>query len=301
MDTFKAIVPINDFHRKILRIYAGFMADTGAAPLTVWHSHPYRMMGLFEQPGEDFTRLQVTMTQNERRPEVFNITNMGQEAEEVELEISHLIGDTRIYQVEYIDTREGEVVASALIPLKQQGGIYKTNVPAGMTRQIWLSIDSGSTNPGTYDSRIGIRTKSLYKVIKLEVDVIATHSSNYSDCSMVMWDYVYNKKYGITANNQIAAMEDIKSRPVDTVCCVRSTLPIPKRKDVDRDGNLTAELDFTRWDSFLEMFPGKSYLGYVSCKRLASFAGQKFGTAGFERILSQWAAAWANHNRSIGL
>ncbi len=306
VDVFKAIIPFNNFHKKIFKIYASVLAKSKMAPITIWHSHPYHMLRLFEKPLNELSQLQVKMMQGECRSEVFNITNINKRTKQIEFRIVETEGENfanniRVYQVEYVDTREGEAVASALILLNKKDGVYKTTVSIGMTRQIWLLVDSKDISPGLYHGRIEIFTKSFHKEIEFKIDVVSVSSLDYSDCSLATWDYVYDKRYGITEDNQAEAINDITKRPVDTVCCRRPIVPWPKKEDFDVNGNLVGTLNFAKWDSFVATFPGKNYLAYTACRRSSAFVGKEFGTESFERAISQWASAWALHNHSIGL
>ncbi len=107
-------------------------------------------------------RQRLELMQNERRPEVFNVTNATGKAKWLKFKITGLKGGAnppyiKAYQVEYIDTRQGSILATALVPLQQQGGFYVSLVPAGMTRQIWLSADWPKIKAGDYDGTIELK------------------------------------------------------------------------------------------------------------------------------------------------
>ncbi len=124
------------------------------------------------------------MMSGERRAEVINITNTSGEEMDVECRIEDLPGGqnpeyVKVFQVEYVDTREGLVVASALVPIRKINQTYKTRVPVGMTRQIWLSFEPRKMKAGTYRGRVILTSGNLKKKVELELAVAPIQRSNW--------------------------------------------------------------------------------------------------------------------------
>ncbi|MDP6777589.1 MAG: discoidin domain-containing protein, partial [Candidatus Latescibacteria bacterium] len=137
--SFRAIVPFNNLHAEVFRVYSRLLPPRGESGISLWHTPRYRMLSMFEEPGEAVSELTITMGQNERRAEVLNVTNTSDRAGTLRFGIVGLPGGTnpdyiRPHQVEYVDGREGEVIASALVPLEQRDGSYETAIASGMTR-----------------------------------------------------------------------------------------------------------------------------------------------------------------------
>jgi len=283
------------------------LADGGAAPLTVWHTPPYRLLDTFEKPVGEAGSLRVAMMNNEHRAEAVNVTNTSQVSQRVSLAIDGLPGGmnpgyVRVYQVDCVDTREGLPVASALVELKAEGGRFTAEVPAGMTRQFWLSFEPGNLAPSTHRGEIKLSGEGLAKSVGLELVIAPMRFPDKPDLSMMMCDYIFDKAYNITAANQAAAVKDLLEHYVDVPWCASGTVPFPTAKDFDADGNLTGKIDFKAWDAFVKMFPGaRCYGGFATTFANSGFASFAQGTPAFDRAVAQWAANWAAHNREIGL
>jgi hypothetical protein len=316
--TFKAIVPFNEYHRRVFGIYSHVLPKGDGSGITIWHTPRYKILSLFEKPGEPLSELTVEMMRNEYRAEVFNITNASESPMEIRIRIQDLPGGrnpayVRPHQVEYVDTRMGEVVATALVPLEENDGAYRSNVAAGMTRQIWLSVNRPDIDPGRHRGRIGIVCGSVKKEIPFTLSIAGTRFPDRPDYSLEMWDYLADMnppRYGTTEMNRSSAIQDMTEHFVDTVWAEWGSLPQIKSTsgvgrpmwDFDEMGNLTAEIDFSGWDRFVKMSPGARYYmasHHFHAKEL--FGGLEQGTEAFDRALAQFAARWAEHNREIGL
>ena len=306
--SFRAIVPFNGLHRRIFRARARALAADEAGPVRFWHSHPYEMLSLFAQPQGQLAPLRVEMMPGERRAEVINVTNVSQAPRLLQLRIESLPDRinppyVRPFQVEYVDTREGQVVASALVPIPRRGNTFITDIPAGMTRQIWLAFEPKNLPPGKHRGWIYLASGAVRRPVGLELSIAPVRFPARPDCSMGLWDYVANTAYGITSASQTAAVADMMDHFVDTVWLSRTrNMPIPRAADVDKEGNITGKIDFAKWDAFVKLFPkARYYFAFLGLRPGRTFAGKTPGTKACDRAVSQWAAAWAKHNRRLGL
>ena len=318
-DSFKAIVPYNDIHRSVFSVYSRVLAAEGAKPLTIWQSPRYELMKMFLEPGEPISDLKVAMVQNERRSEVFNITNASEQEKIITFTIDGMDGGTnpdfiKPHQVEYVDTASGMVVASALVPIELNAGTYTTTVPSGMTRQIWLSFDTKNLKAGKQFGRINITSDSFKTVIGLRLSIAPIRFPDQPTCRLTMWDYTTERIFGtaaITRENYPLMVKDLEDHLIGAVWTHHYDIgfPVPGPEDVDEQGNLITELDFSPWGKFVKIFPKARYYmlamwqnhQFMDKGEVAYFAGKKQGTEEFERAISQWVAAWAEYNRKIGL
>lgn len=300
---FKAIVPVGELDAKILAVYGQLQAARGLAPMTLWHSRPYQLLDLFAKPSGSVKELTVRMMGNEHRAEAFNLTNASAETKQVRFTVEGMPkGALEVSQVEYVDTREGRPVASALVGLETKEGHYTTLVPAGMTRQIWLSFDSKEIPAGTHSGQIKLSADSFDQTIALKLDVAAARMADAPALSTSFFDYIYDKMYGIVAGNQRAAAKDMPSHLIDAPWGSSQAVPFPKPADFDAQGNLTGKIDYSKWDAFVKFWPGmRHYLVFAALNPTSSFAGLQPGTPVCDRALSQWSADWAKHNQSLGL
>lgn len=307
-EEFRAIVPLNDLHRRVFALFGRVLAATGAAPLTIWHSPPYQIVDLFARPGTPVPQLSLDLMLNERRAQVFNITNASAEAKPVNFDINGLPGGinpdyVHVYEVQAVDTREGKVCASALLPLKAVDGHYHTEAPAGMTRQIWLAFEPRNIQPGQHAGRLRINAREFSHEVQIALSVAPIRFPDHTRLAFSGFDEIMGKGYSITEQNQQAARQFVLDDPlINGVWCTPKNTPIPSASAFDAQGNLVGAIDFSHWDAFVAFWPNqREYLAFANFNADTLFAGTKIGTLEFDRAMSQWAAAWADHNRKLGL
>ncbi|MCC6422099.1 MAG: discoidin domain-containing protein [Phycisphaerales bacterium] len=302
LDGFRAVMPLNKLHAQVLAVYGRALAANKYEPLTLWHTPPYRMLNLLERPMGNMPALSVRMMLDEHRAEVFNLTNASDQSRIVRFSLEGIPADVVcVYQVEYVDTREFAVVASALVKLSANKGEYLTTVPAGMTRQIWLSFNpTKPSHAGTYAGQVIVESGDFRKTIDLKLLVAPISMPKRMSCSMGMWDYVTDLNYQITAKNAAAAVVDMRSHLADTVWCGPGSVPVPKPSVIDAQGNLTGAIDYTAWDKFVRLWPDAGhYMAFAAFHDNSTLAGLSQGTEAFDRLVRQWAADWAKHNKEV--
>lgn len=308
---FRAVVPYHDVHRRVLGAYGKLMAGSGVKPLTLWRSDPYDMLDLFVKPRGGKVAIELPMMNGEYRAEVFNLTNASAEPRQARFNVEGLPGGTNppyltVYQVEYVDTREQRVVASALTPLTFSGDQYVTDVPAGMTRQIWLSFNPQDLAAGAHRGRIRVTSagpEAFAQDIETTLTIAPMRFPQRPDLHFSLWDYVSDRAYQITDANAAAAVADMEAHWVDAVWCSPNSVPFPKPEDLDAEGNLLRTPDFSRWDAFVKLWPNaRMYMAYANLPLgQPRFAGKYATNEAFTRAMSQWSKAWADHNRELGL
>jgi len=309
-DQFKAIVPYNDpgqLHKQVFKLNAKLLEAKGLGSLTAWHTHPYLRLGLFDEPAGTPT-LNVSMMANEFRSDVLNLTNASQDNITVSLDIRNLPGVTnpsyvRVYQVEPVDTRARAVVSAALTELSPSGGAYTSVAPSGMTRQIWFSFHPVGLPAGDYSGTVHVQSSALITDVALNFSLANISFPAAPDFNFGMWDYVdFVPSYGITSANRAAAVEDMKDHFVDVAWgCTMPAQPT----GLDGNGNIILpENAFSAFDNWVLNLRTEARCYIISFQSLTentTFAGYARGTANFNSALSQWSAAWADHNRQIGL
>lgn len=307
LEGFKAILPVGPLDAKILAIHGKLLAAGGAQPLTLWHTPPYELLEGPQSPKPGMSDLDVRMMGNEHRAETFNLTNASGEPRTVKFTISGLPADAglNVYEVEMVDNRLGWPTASALVQLKPEGEHFVTVVPAGMTRQIWLSFDSSNAPAGNHLGRISLSSDSFNRTIPLRLYVAPVRMADHMALNSGMWDYIYPKYYGVSSGNQDAAARDMSDHLINTVWSTANSAPFPRGTDFDTQGNLTGRIDYSQWDDFVNFWRARNRNITHFCLSVGLNSGEVGGfkpnTPQFERAVGQWAADWAAHNRRIGL
>lgn len=303
IDGFKATLPVGDLNAKILGIYGELLATTGEKPLTLWHSDPYQMLPILQRPGKAIQQIELAMMQNEHRAQVFNITNASSVSKQIEMTLSGNIKNSiTVYKVIYVDTREGRPVASPLIPLHPAKSTFTFSVPAGMTQQIWLDVDSADIKPGDHTIQIDLQSNDWKKTLGFQLDVAPLRMEDKMALTNGDWDYIFDKYYRITSQNQQKLKQLLNSHNVNLVN-TKKAIPLPSPSDFDKSGNLVNAVDYSDWDEFIKFWDMSKRFFAVGNGRfkLDGFAGFKMGTPAYYKALAQWAADWAKHNQSLGL
>lgn len=310
-EQFRAVIPFNDLQVRLLKIHASVARAQGAPPFSVWQKNRWDTLEPTELPASfppEPPSLRIAMMDNEYRAESFNITNSSDREMRVIVNFEGLPGGRNpgyitVHEVQFVDTRKGIVIADALPVVPRTEAGYEITVYSGMTRQVWLTFHPRDVDPGIHHGtlilRQGIGTEETR--LPLTFHLYPIRFPDQPTLSLGMWDYTDEPfAYDITEGNRAAAIENMRAHFVDSPWAKRSTAPRIERGGVDSRGNLRRDLDFSRFDRWVEDWKGvRNYLLFMNAGE--SFAGKSNGTAAFRRAVSQWAGAWADHNREIGL
>lgn len=310
---FKAIAPINDSHREVLAVYGELLANQGFKPITIWSQHRYTWLPLLAKP--DTTKkseLNFSMLRNQYRSQALLVTNAGSMAKTVRLKLNAAPrnaqpGWLQVDEAAWTDTHQGIVIADALLPTAQNNGDYVINIPAGMTRKIWITIDSSKLSSGSFKSSFTIETPGGPAAVPLNLD-ISNIAMERPRISLGMWDDAdsaeINGGLGITMKNREAALKLMQSHYVDTAWGKRPSLPWPQAEDFDAKGNLIGELDFTAFNRWIRQWPeGRRFYNFIYADVYAngSFAGVAMGTPEFNVRVGNWAKKLAGNMVKLGL
>jgi hypothetical protein len=294
--TFRAILPFNKLHSKIWSIYGKLLAAEKFSPLTIWTSYRYKHLGFPVLPERNNKRLKIKMMHNEHRAVTFNLTNASVKEKTVKFKIDNLSPGKwlKVFQIENVDTYYFIPKRQALVELFAKDGFFHTTVSPGMTRQIWLSINSKHLKPQTYHTKIKIQTNDVESELPLQLTVSNIKMPEEPTLTLCVYD---NSGRRFNKNLQSQVAQNLKSHLVTCKCdqALAPLLAIPDASYFDEDANLIKPLDFSVFDQHLETNPGfRKYLFTQSshCKKTFPFSPE---SPKFSKAISQWAEAWENH------
>lgn len=313
---FKTILPLNDIHRDILAVHGEMLAVHGFKPLTVWHQHRYAWLPLLAKPNVDNKpQLNFSMLGNQFRSDDLLLTNASGNARKVTLQLRNRPGGAmpdwlKVYSVAWTDemsyfvgmnnTMQGVPVTDALLPVDAQNGVYTIDVPAGMTRKVWFTIDSSKVPAGSYISTFAVNGMGEQTSVPLSLNIskVAMGTPRFS---MGMWDYTDGEgSSGINPQNRQAAIALMRSHYVDTTWASPSALPRPAADAFDAEGNLKTKLNFSKFDQWIARWLGAHHY-FVFAAVGDSFAGTQMDTPEFHARVGSWAKVLSSHMKELGL
>ncbi len=307
---FRAVVPMNDLHARIMQVNASMLRAQGLPAVCIWKKNRWDRLGACEGPPDlSKTRptIDVAMMNKEYRSAAFNITNAGNDPLTAVVRIEGLPGGVnpdyvRVHQVEFVDTIKKVFVADALpLAVKTSEG-FAISVPAGMTRQVWLTFHPTDLVPQKHSGviRVQLEGESGEMQLPLTLHVFDLTFPEQPTLSLFMFEF---------SNNPLgeffppAIIGDLRAHFVDVAVGNNDVVPGVKPSDLDDEGNLLATPDFSRFDNWIKLWQGKGIQEYIVSFHGSrkDFAGKSLGTPAFQRAVRQWAKAWGDHNRTLGL
>jgi hypothetical protein len=305
---FTTVFPLNPLHERILAVHGAALRAAGVPPLIVWKTHRYDAVPLLAVPPSDPPppTIDVTMMRDEYRADTLLLTNATDQRVEAHLQITGVPGAPapawlRLSSVEWTDTREGVAVADALRDLTPMNGTFAVGIPGGMTRKLWLTVDSAALQPKSYDGIVSITAGSSHIRVPLKLSVSSVTMAR-PRLSLGMWDYSNAERgpYGVKPANRDAAIALMRSHFVDSPWATGEVLPWPKGSDFAAAGTLSQPLDFGPLDDWIRRWPdARRYYVFANVKN--AFAGASMNTPEFAARLGAWARALGQHASALGL
>jgi hypothetical protein len=303
---FKTIIPLSDVHRDILAVHGKALAAQGFKPLTIWKKHRYASLDLINVPQRKTSiELNITALKNEFRSDSILLTNASDQPMKITVTAPKVLsGGLELSHAIWTDTVYNLPVQSALIPLKNDGGTYSFEIPAGITGKLWATIDTSKIPAGNYKSTFTISGGGQTTEVSITVN-IANTAMPRPRLSLVMWDGTVSQSL-ITPNNMHAAIDMMAAHFVDTPETSHSRIfgSTPKESDFDANNQLkpNATIDFRKFDAWLKQWPkARHYLIYHPVGANYIFAGAKMGTPEFNARYGNYIKAIANHAKTLGV
>ena len=291
---FRAVLPLNELHARIFSAQAALWRAQGCASLTVWTANPWDPLDHLAPPprGEVPRSFKLALMQNETRAVAFNLAYAGERALNVQLRITGLPGGENpswiaVHEVAWTDTKSGKPVAAALVGAVIIDADFSINADAGLTRQIWLSVNPTNVPPGTYRGAVVLRTAGGEQKIPLEVKISPLRFPAVPALHVGGWDYTdVDERYEITRLNRDEFIAHLRERFVDSPWAGATALPFNR--------------DTTVFDRWLARWPkARQYCVFVSVANKTD--GAPNYTPAFEKKVGDWIRFWVAHAGQLGV
>ncbi|HUU02650.1 MAG TPA: EGF domain-containing protein [Myxococcota bacterium] len=301
---FRAVLPFDLLHERVLAVQARLWRFGGWPELTVWQSATWDNLPYLADPPRDASAsLSVDLIQHEFRAAQLNLSNAGPRLKQVRLRVEGLPGGANpsrltVHEVAWTDTADGIPVSDALPDAMREGDHYTIHVPSGLTRQVWFTFFLDGVTPGEHAGTIVLDDGSGERQVPLSLHVYPFVFPTERHLHLGGWDYTNRASHrGITEQNRALVVTHLVEHFVDRPWATSSVMP---RGSYDGDGHLTTDPDTTEFDAWLDLWPGAD--GYeVFASVSDSMAGHAAATPEFATAVGEWALFWSAHAQARGL
>ncbi|MGC8738372.1 MAG: hypothetical protein ACP5UA_06950 [Candidatus Hydrogenedens sp.] len=298
---FKTIFPINSTHEKVFNTLGKLWKDTGINQIIVESINPYQYLELLPAnpifTDKESNQLHLEMMQNEVRSVAFNIASPRNMA--VKIVISGIPDEMRKKHIEvrkvlWTDTKKLEPVASALLPLTDENGIYKLHITGGLIQQIWLTVHSKDLSPSTYTMTVKVNETSL----PFSLRIYPIRFPDRPTLHMGGWDYTnVLKHYEVTEANRTILVNMLREYFVDSPWATSVAMPFGSYDD---SGTMTTPPDTSNFDAWRQLWhDARQYCVFVSVSN--KLKNWDIATPSFNKAVSEWAKFWGDYMRKAGL
>ena len=307
---FRTVLPLNSLNADIYALNAPILRSRGFLGVSAWKCSrwaPLQQTDAPERPGS-IPSMRVDLMRNEVRADAVNFVNASDQEIELKLHLEDLPSKgltVTLRDVLFTDTLQRTPVAAALPMARKDGnGNWLVSVPAGCSKQVWLSVERPRNIPAREYS-MTLRAKSekgVEIVIPVAVRIYDLDFPAVPTMSAGGWDYTNGGGRCYNAPGNIAQLIPLlRDHYVDTPWATNSVCPRGGKYDAKTGILLNPEaLDFTNWDRWVELWKGaRNYCVYLS--RKGGFEGEAMGTARFNTMVGNYFTAWAKHMAKQGL
>jgi len=258
-------VPYTALDREIGQAMGGYhQAVEKPGTLLSWPAHPYAPLRPFDRPtgkerprseraGATPAELSTRLMAGEWGELALNLTNATPVARKAVVTVERLereqqklgIEAVRLFEVVFVDAFGFRTVADALAPLA--GAL---DLPAGMTRQLWLSIRTRGLQPGTYTGTLRIESaEDAARRVPFQFEVVPVEMPEQPALLTANFSYHH---WPVAAKFPQDFARDQREHYASAQVVPPQAMPFPK---ADAAGNFTEPLDFTSLDKYLALLP----------------------------------------------
>ncbi|MBI2297486.1 MAG: hypothetical protein HYU66_00800 [Armatimonadetes bacterium] len=298
---FRAVLPFNATQRRAFEARGKLWRAKGRPPVQLWQAELWDPVKIDELPpdGAKPPALEVALMRHEVRSAAFNLTVADPSPGTVEVSVAGLPGAPKppwltVCEVAWTATQAGGPSASALPEAAATAQGWSVSVPAGMTRQVWLNVDSADLPAATHRGSLLLQAggKELARV-PFTVQVADLTMPDKLSLGLGGWDYTDTYTYGVNAENRDKVVEFLKRYHLDTPWATGSVMPFGTH---DGTGKMTQPPDTTRMDEWLARWKGaRSYCVFSNLQSLHP------DTAAARLRTQQWIDFWVDHLRQQGV
>ena len=320
-EDFKAILPFNEIHESIFRIQGLYWAESEFEPLTIWEKGKWEMLSHIEDPEIEDVILETNMIVGEYRSTSFCISNATGNEQDIKIKLTGLATNSNpsyitVHEVLWTGVKLdegtiGEPVAAALPHVNLTGEYYHISIPAGITKQIWLTIHPVQIDYGNsiiedtkhiYNGNIQVNCSELNinKQVSLELAIYPFYLPTEKSLQTGGFSYTEtnkpeDEKNGITIENYSTVVNQLQSHFINAPWGSRKTFDLPWYSRLTGEFASPPRTNFA--DTFFASWDGvQNYYLYQHTSVYPIDRGY-FSTNSIEykRAVKVWSDYWTNY------
>ena len=261
-------VPYNGLHRDIWAQHAGWARNELGNPsehILVWSQGCLDDLQPFDLPTTSQlsqAKVDIEMIRNEYRSAVLNLTNISDNSQIVELQCGYDGSGPgeilTVRKVVFVETQGRRIIANALPEARKTANGWQVEVPAGATRQVYLTFHSDGSAAGEFLGHINVSCGALgvSRQVPLRLEIHPVVMPLIPTLSLTAWDYCHGGGYIRYENTWKSAISLMKEYSFRTPWMAPATIPWPdhRKGEVDRKGNIVKTLDWSRVDQWISLW-----------------------------------------------
>jgi len=303
--TFMTVLPLNDLHARIFAVRGAIAGANGLAPLTAWAANPWDFVHPVDKPpaSSPHDSVSIVAMNGETRAGAISVASSVDRPLNVSVNIAGLsvdenAPDLKLFEVVWTDTGALIPVADALLPLDRSGPTLA--LPAGMTRQIWISFAPAARAAGAYRGYVELAADGIEPArVPIELKVLPGTFSKRPALHLGGWDYTDTTNLqGLTPTNTVPLIEQLRALGVDSPWATTSVMPPGV---FDATGRLAGPPPTQAFDTWIANWPDASgYFVFVNAHdtfgNVSSVDTSRFSTA-----IGEWITYWVQHAATAGI
>lgn len=247
--------PLGEPERRLMAVRAKFWRAQQPRDLAVWSATPWDPVKPGTAPAPEATAaVEVAMMRNETRSAALNLTNGGGMDRAVTITVAGFPGAPSpdwltVREVVYTAAKLMRVAGSAL-PAAENNAL---TLPAGMTKQVWLEIDSAGLPAGDHQGELLVKAgDETIATVPMGLHVADLTMPEELTLALGGWDYTNAMHRGVTEENRQKLVDFLQAYHVNAPWATSSVMRFGQH---DETGKMTAEPDTAQLDEWLELWP----------------------------------------------
>ena len=303
----EARLPLNATHEAVWSLNARFLRAAGYCTPFFWTNNRWNNLDPLAIPATPAREpVVVEMMRGETRSATVNVANPTEVPLRCELRLNGFPESVHVQCAEVVfnDSKDLHTTASAIRPSTGTGVDFV--IPAGVSKQVWISFVKPSGNAGSYEGSIVARVGGLDPIsLGLKLVLHGLDFPKVHRLHVYGWDFEdgarssYNGKIKI-GDNRKANLSVLEGMLQDTPMARHFLLP--KNAKFSESGALLNpdKLDMRAFDEWTGRFPWARQ--FFLCAMVGDeFFGEKMGTERFNCMVGDYYAAWAGLIRQRGI